>query len=116
MPHWWWACDATPASRVDALEGPTGEEEEAVELPAEDEPLDFEQHIKPLFRERDRRSMKFVFDLWSFDDVSKHADAILERLLDGSMPCDGAWPPERVAVFRRWVDAGSPATPTATGG
>jgi hypothetical protein len=25
------------------------------------------------------------------------------------MPCDGAWPPERVAVFRRWVEAGKPA-------
>jgi hypothetical protein len=24
-------------------------------------------------------------------------------------PCDGAWPPEQVAVFRRWIDAGKPA-------
>ena len=27
----------------------------------------------------------------------------------GTMPCDGAWPAERVAVFRRWIDAGTPA-------
>ena len=27
--------------------------------------VDFEQNIKPLFRERDRESMKFAFDLWS---------------------------------------------------
>jgi hypothetical protein len=78
-------------------------------LPADDEPLGFEQHIKPLFRERDQHSMKFVFDLWSYNDVSAHADGILERLQDGSMPCDGAWPAERVAVFRRWIKEGKPA-------
>ena len=64
---------------------------------------DFEQQIKPLFRERDRESMKFAFDLWSEDDVSAHADAILQQLEDGTMPCDGAWPAEQVDVFRRWV-------------
>jgi CDGSH-type Zn-finger protein/truncated hemoglobin YjbI len=107
MPRWWWACDATPGSRVPAL-GASDEAEEAVELPAEDEPVSFDQHIKRLFRERDRKSMQFVFDLWSYEDVSGHADAILGRLEDGSMPCDGAWPPERVAVFRRWMKAGKP--------
>jgi len=24
------------------------------------------------------------------------------------MPCDGAWPPERVELFRSWVLAGAP--------
>lgn len=74
-----------------------------------DDPLHFEENIKPLFRERDRDSMRFAFDLWSLDDVSTHADAILERLEAGTMPCDGAWPAERVADFRRWIDAGKPA-------
>jgi hypothetical protein len=72
-------------------------------------PLRFEENIKPLFRERDRDSMRFAFDLWSADDVSTHADAILERLEAGTMPCDGAWPAERVAAFRGWIDAGKPA-------
>ena len=27
----------------------------------------------------------------------------LGRLHDGSMPCDGAWPPDRVEVFERWT-------------
>lgn len=27
----------------------------------------FEDDIKPLFRERDRDSMRFAFDLWSLD-------------------------------------------------
>jgi hypothetical protein len=53
--------------------------------------------------------MRFAFDLWSHDDVSAHADAILARLKAGTMPCDGPWPPDRVAVFERWVCAGSPA-------
>jgi CDGSH-type Zn-finger protein/truncated hemoglobin YjbI len=107
MPSWWWACDAAPSARVPAL-GDGAQAEEPVALPGDDEPLGFEEHIKPLFRERDRKSMQFVFDLWSFEDVSQHADAIVGRLEDGSMPCDGAWAPERTAVFRRWIEAGKP--------
>ena len=110
MPRWWWACDAVPGSRVSALEGQEQAQQDAIELPAENEPLGFEQHIKRLFRERDRQSMKFAFDLWSYDDVSRHADAILQQVADGTMPCDGGWPPERVAVFRRWVQDGKPAS------
>jgi hypothetical protein len=75
----------------------------------EDEPIHFEEHIKPLFREHDREAMRFALDLWALDDVSAHADAILDRLAAGTMPCDEAWPAERVAVFRRWIDAGKPA-------
>jgi len=69
----------------------------------------FETDIKPLFRERDRDSMDSHFDLWSYDDVSEHADAILARLRDGSMPCDGAWPEEQVELFQAWADDGKPA-------
>ena len=82
---------------------------EAAAIATEDEPMHFEEDIKPLFREGDRDAMRFAFDLWSLDDVSTHADAILDRLEAGTMPCDGAWPAERVAVFRRWIDAGKPA-------
>ena len=71
--------------------------------------LEFEQDINPLFREGDRRSMRFAFDLWSHQDVATHAGAILERLEDGTMPCDGSWPAEQVELFRRWVEAGAPA-------
>jgi hypothetical protein len=78
-------------------------------LSATNEPISFEQHIKPLFRERDRQSMKRVFDLWSYGDVTKNSDAILGRLRSGTMPCDGAWPDEQVAVFQGWVEAGMPA-------
>jgi hypothetical protein len=67
----------------------------------------FESDIKPLFRDRDRASMRGSFDLWSYADVVANGQAILERVADGSMPCDGAWPPERVDLFRRWLDGGA---------
>ena len=78
-------------------------------MSAIDQPISFEQDVKPLFREHDRESMKRAFDLWSYDDVAHNSDAIVGRLRDGSMPCDGAWPADRVAVFQRWIDAGMPA-------
>jgi len=68
----------------------------------------FDADIKPLFRPGDRESMEFAFDLWSYADVSEHAEAILERLQNGSMPCDGAWPGDRIAVFQRWIEDGKP--------
>jgi hypothetical protein len=70
------------------------------------EPVSFETDVKPLFREGDRESMLSVFDLWSYDDVSQYADAILARLRDGSMPCDGAWPRAQVDLFQRWTEGG----------
>ena len=69
-------------------------------------PVRFEAHVKPLFRDRDRGAMQSRFDLWSHDDVSLHADAIVRRLRDGTMPCDGPWPAAQVDLFQRWVDDG----------
>lgn len=83
-------------------------EEAPVVVPGPGQAILFEQHVKPMFRERDRKSMLFAFDLWSYDDVRAQADAILERLRAGSMPCDGAWPKERVNAFQRWIGAGKP--------
>ena len=34
------------------------------------------------------------------------ADAILDRLKAGTMPCDGAWPKAQVDLFDRWVTGG----------
>jgi len=73
-----------------------------------DEPVSFEANLKPLFREGDRESMQSHFDLWSYDDVSEHADVIFARLDDGTMPCDGAWPRSQVDLFQRWVESGKP--------
>jgi hypothetical protein len=71
--------------------------------------ISFEQHIKPLFRELDRESMEFAFDLWSHDDVAGNSEAILERLREGTMPCDEPWPDDQIQLFQSWVDAGMPA-------
>jgi hypothetical protein len=73
-----------------------------------DEALSFETHVKPMFREGDREAMEWAFDLWSYDDVSEHADAILGRLQDGTMPCDGSWPQDQVELFQRWAESGKP--------
>ena len=76
--------------------------------PDANEPVSFETHLKPLFRERDRESMRRAFDLWSYDDVTQHADAILDVLQAGTMPCDSAWPKAQVDLFRRWTEGGKP--------
>jgi CDGSH-type Zn-finger protein/truncated hemoglobin YjbI len=106
MPRWSWACDTTPGSRVSALATDDAEEAAEVKLPGAGERVGFEQHVKRLFRERDRTSMKFAFDLWSYDDVRANAEGILERVKAGTMPCDGAWPAEWVEVFDRWTQTG----------
>jgi hypothetical protein len=82
-----------------------------MEAPSGTSEMSFEQDVRPLFRERDRGAMLSVanFDLWKRDDVAEHSQDILGRLEDGSMPCDQAWPEEQIAVFRRWVEAGTPA-------
>ncbi len=67
----------------------------------------FAADIRPLFREEDVDSMSFAFDLGSYDDVRDNAEEIHERLADGSMPCDGEWPADRVELFRAWIDAGA---------
>jgi hypothetical protein len=66
----------------------------------------FAQDIQPLFREDDRNAMDYVFDLWDYDDVRTYAQDILERLADGTMPCDEEWPDEQIAQFRRWIEGG----------
>ena len=82
------------------------DDQEEVTWPGPDETVSFVAHIKPLFREHDRKSMARAFDLWSEADVQAHAAAILDRLSNGTMPCDGAWPAEKVEVFRRWTETG----------
>jgi hypothetical protein len=80
--------------------------EAKIEQPGPDQPISFDKQIKPLFRSRDQQSMKFAFDLWSYDDVKANAQAILERLDNGTMPCDGAWPGEQITAFKRWLQSG----------
>jgi hypothetical protein len=74
---------------------------------AQGSPVGFEADIRPLFRESDRTAMRHAFDLWSYDDVVAHGQAILGRLRNGSMPCDGAWPSGQVSLFEHWLEQGA---------
>ena len=71
-------------------------------------PLSFAQDIRPFFRETDVEEMMDVagFDLSRYEDVRDRAQDIYERLDEGSMPCDGAWPADQVARFKQWMDDG----------
>jgi hypothetical protein len=69
----------------------------------------FEADIRPLFRPQDVEEMSWAFDLSSYEDVRANAEAIYQRLADGSMPCDGPWDDAQVQRFREWIDAGAPA-------
>ena len=69
----------------------------------------FAADIRPLFRDMDVETMMDWFDLSSHDDVKANAALILERVEDGSMPCDGGWSDEQIALFRAWKDGGCPA-------
>jgi hypothetical protein len=39
-------------------------------------------------------------------DGGRKIDRALET---GTMPCNGAWPAEKLETFRRWVESGTPA-------
>lgn len=71
-------------------------------------PLSFAQDIRPLFRDEDVEEMKYQsdFDLSKYEDVRARAADIYERLSDGSMPSDGAWPTEQIARLKLWMDEG----------
>jgi hypothetical protein len=72
--------------------------------------LSFAKDVRPLFRDTDVETMKdFGLDLSSYEQVKEKATAIYGTLEDGSMPCDGSWPKDHVALFKRWMDEGMAA-------
>ncbi|MFT4039806.1 MAG: group II truncated hemoglobin [Thermomicrobiales bacterium] len=109
VPRWDWGTAGPPGSRISAFAYQTDPEPPAATPPAPEEPLSFARHIQPLFRPMDRQSMRRAFDLWSHDDVARHAESILQRVADGTMPCDHVWPADDVATLQRWIASGMPA-------
>jgi truncated hemoglobin YjbI len=112
MPHWDWHTSAgAPGSRPTAT--PTEPDlsvgERRPTIPETSNIVSFETDIKPMFRETDRAGMGWAFDLWSYDDVSEHADKILARVTSGTMPPDHPWPDNWVDLFKQWVSSGKAA-------
>jgi truncated hemoglobin YjbI len=112
MPRWDWHTSAgAPGSRVAASSADrlVDAATDAPPMPAVDQTVSFETHVKPMFRDSDRSAMKWAFDLWSYDDVSRDADKILARVAAGTMPPDDRWPDDWVELFERWVEGGKAA-------
>lgn len=76
--------------------------------PGEGDKLSVERDIKPLLRAKDRHSMMAAFDLFDYEDVAEHADAIVGTLRSGQVPCDGAWPAAQLDNFSSGLTRASP--------
>ena len=48
----------------------------------------------------------YGLDLSSYEEVSTRASDIFARSADGNMPWDEPWPPERLGLFKQWMDEG----------
>ena len=106
MPSWRWAATGPPGARPLQLRPRTNGACPTVELPGPDEPVGFETAHQAAVPRARPQSMRFAFDLWSYDDVASKRQAILDRLDKGTMPCDGAWPGEGSTAFERWLRVG----------
>lgn len=71
--------------------------------------LSFARDIRPLFREGDIRCMEnagvHLGDA-AWMSVSSNAHSVYEQVSAGTMPPDAPWPPDRVSLFKRWMDEG----------
>ena len=78
--------------------------------------MNFENDIKPLFRQVDQEHMAPLgIDLWDYNSVKTNAAGILSTVSSTNpvdrMPPDDPWNPnhpDRIATFQAWIDAGFP--------
>ncbi len=66
--------------------------------------LGFEQDVKPLFSDLERKALLWAYDLWDYTAVTRHATEILKKAEDGDPPFDPRWPEERIAALRSWIE------------
>jgi hypothetical protein len=74
--------------------------------------LSFITDIRSLFRDGDIHCMgssgvKLDDPTWMC--IQANARMVYSQISTGAMPPDGPWPPDRVSLFKRWMDAGCPA-------
>ncbi len=110
VPHWDWGTAGPPGSALGSAPAPVApghqSGSEPPPQPATSGSPSFAGDIRPLFTDRDRAAMSWAFDLGDVAAVREHADAILDQVAAGRMPCYGAWPAEQVALFRQWIQGG----------
>jgi hypothetical protein len=71
--------------------------------------LTYSHDIRPLFRDMDIACMVprgKLLDNSAWMCTPAHAQQVFNVVSTGRMPTDGAWPPERVALFKQWMDQG----------
>jgi hypothetical protein len=74
--------------------------------------LSFATDIRPLFRNEDIDCMKAMginLDDPAWMCLPANADSVYREVAAGTMPPDEAWSPERVSLFKKWMEAGFPA-------
>jgi hypothetical protein len=72
-------------------------------------PLTYAHDIRPLFRDQDIACMtpkrvKLADPTWMC--VAANAQRVFDVLQAGVMPPDGKWPPDRLWIFKNWMDDG----------
>ena len=72
-------------------------------------PLTYSHDIRPLFRDQDiacmvPRGKKLNDPTWMCTPAN--AQQVYNAVSNGIMPPDGPWPPDRVALFKQWMDQG----------
>lgn len=71
--------------------------------------LTYTADIRPLFRPQDISCMRLRRVLLADAQwmcVPANAKHVYDKVCTGAMPPDAAWPPERVALFKQWMDEG----------
>jgi hypothetical protein len=74
--------------------------------------LSFATDIRPLFREGDIRCMKKAgvkLDDATWMSIPTNANLVYSQVSAGTMPPDTPWTPDRISLFKAWMDAGYPA-------
>lgn len=75
--------------------------------------VSYAHDIRPLFTDMDiahMRPMGVLLDDFTYMSDPGHAQGVLDQVSSGSMPPSGSgeppWPPERVQLFRDWINGG----------
>ena len=74
--------------------------------------LSFATDIRTLFRDGDIKCMGNAgvhLDDPAWMRIPANAQSVYEQVSSGAMPPDSPWPADRVALLKKWMDAGYPA-------